>query len=116
MKEEYWRLVKAGDYFILANIFDGVKRVRVTEVDVRVLYETPTTYYATPYGLTKDTGRVKVRVNDTEQIEELRNLITYSSIDLHLLQRLYENYAAAKAAMEAAEEVFTAKIQELQQL
>jgi len=98
MKSEDWKRVKVHQWLIYPSEVVGVVKCEVIEVDVKIVEELPTFHYDRPYGLTKDTGTVKIRysINDVPQevIENLANLVTYSETNYRELLRAYNEWQA----------------------
>jgi len=101
LKSEEWKRVRRGQTLILANTTVGVVKATVIELDVEVEVTHPTYRKERPWGLTAESGTVKLRYGETEIIENLQNLMKYSPGRFAHLARAYDlwdtytNYAAA---------------------
>jgi len=98
LKSEDWKNVKIHQWLIYPSEDYGVLKVEVIEVDVKIVVELPTFHYDRPYGLTKDTGviRIKYTYNDVVQevTENLSNLVAYSDTTYRELLRAYNEWQA----------------------
>jgi len=112
MKSEDWKRVKRGQTLILARKDIGVVKATVIEIDLEVEVTRPTYRKEKPWGLTAETGTVKLRVDDTEIIENLQNLMKYTSEVFVRLKKAYDTWKTYKMAAAAYEEDFTSLINE----
>ena len=112
MKRELWPKVKPGSWVIYADEDAGVHKARVTEVDIKIYEEGAPSRWGYPYGLTKDTGTVKIRYDETELIHNLADLITYGPTKYAKLRKDWQKLMASKATTEAYRETFQARITE----
>lgn len=112
MKSEDWKRVKRGQTLILARKDIGVVKATVIEIDIEVEVTRPTYRKEKPWGLTAETGTVKLRVDDTELIENLQNLVKYSSSVFVRLKKAYDDWKAYYDSAAAYEEAFTSLINE----
>ena len=114
MKSEDWKKVKVHQWLIYPSEVVGVVKCEVIEVDVKIVEELPTFHYDRPYGLTKDTGTVKIRytLNDVPQevIENLANLVTYSETNYRELLRAYNEWQAYLNTANSYKETFLTMI------
>lgn len=116
MKRELWRTVKRGTWLIYADEYEGVYRCMVTEVDIRIYEPGTPSRWGNPYGLTAQTGTVKIRYDEGEKIENLANLVAYSSGKLMVLRRDWNRWQKVKASAEAYRETYLARIQGYKEL
>lgn len=105
--------MKVADYVIYSDEYVGVKQARIVEVDIRIEVTEPETHWDYPYGLTKDTGTVKIKHDDTIDVENLANLIKYSGSAMTRLQNLYDKWQAKKTIADECKETFLSKVREL---
>jgi len=119
MKSADWKRVKVHQWLIYPTETIGVVKCEVIEVDVKIAEPLPTFHYDRPYGLTKDTGTVKIRytINDVpqEEIENLANLVAYSETTFRELQSAYQKWQEYKAYSENLKENFLTLIQQRRQ-
>lgn len=106
MKSEDWKRVKRGQTLILARKDLGVVKATVVEIDIDVEVTYPTYRKEKPWGLTAETGTVKLHYDDTELIENLQNLIKYSSGVFARLKKAYDDWKTYKDYADAYEESF----------
>lgn len=118
MKTDLWKNVKAGDYLIYADEDDGVHKVKVTEINIKVETFDPEYKAEYPYGTTEDKGYVKVywKENDTEQeiVENLASLIRFVNSWYTDLKAKYDKWQLELAEANDEEETFTSRRSELQ--
>lgn len=112
MKSELWGKVRVGSWLIYADEYDGVHRVMVKEIDIRIYEPGEPSRWGHPYGLTKDTGTVKIVYDSTEKIENLADLIRYSQVQLRALEKAWARYQSYKASAETHRGAFLAMIAE----
>lgn len=112
IKSEEWGRVKRGQTLILANTTLGVLKVTVIELDVEVEVTHPTYRKENPWGLTAQTGSVKIRYNETETMENLQNLMKYSPGLFARLRKAYNDWQQYNDYAVAYREVFTTLISE----
>ena len=116
MKSEDWKRVKVHQWLIYPTEVIGVVKCEVIEVDVKIAEPLPTFHYDRPYGLTAETGTVKIRYtsNDVpqEEIENLANLVAYSETTFRELQSAYDKWQEYKVYSENLKENFLTLIQQ----
>ena len=112
MKRELWAKVKVGTLVIYADEYEGVFRGKVTEIDIRIYEEGPPSRWARPYGLTKTTGTVRIQYNSLSKIENLADLVTYGTRKYAVLRRDWSQWQRQKAAAEALQATFRARVTE----
>lgn len=110
MKSEEWNRVREGQTLILANTTLGVLKVTVVELDVEVEVTHPTYRKERPWGLTAESGTVKIRHNETEAIENLQNLIKYEPGLFTRLKSAYDEWKTYNTMAAAYKESFTTLI------
>jgi len=110
VKSEDWKRVKRGQTLILARKDLGVVKATVVEIDIEVEVTHPTYRKERPWGLTAETGTLKLRVDDTELIENLQNLVKYSSGVFMRLKQAYDTWKTCKDYADAYEESFSTLI------
>ena len=113
MKSEYWDGMRRGDWVIYANEYDGVHRAKIIEVDIRLYDPGLPSKWGYPYGLTAETGTVKIRYDTTEKIENLENLLAYIPGNISKLKKAWNQMQAAKAKATSITEAFLMKVREL---
>ena len=106
MKSEFWSKVKRGDYLIYANLDDGVQKVKVTEIDITIEVFEPEYKKEQPYGLTAETGIVKIKVDEIELVENLANLIRFNLTWFGHLKAAYDKWQEYRATADVFKEVF----------
>ena len=111
MKSELWSKVKRGDYLIYADEYDGVQKVKVTEIDISIEVFEPEYKKVQPYGLTADKGYVKIswKVDEVEHViaENLANLIRFNLSWFGHLKAAYNKWQEYRATADVFKEVFT---------
>lgn len=112
MKHELWPKIRVGSHVIYADEYLGVYRAKVVEVDIEIYEPGEPSRRANPYGLTRETGVVRIQYDTTELIENLENLIAYGPSKLARLRRDWNLWQAKKANAEGLRETFLARIQE----
>ena len=112
MKSELWEKVKVGSWVIYADQDAGVFKAKVIETDIKIYEPGEPSVWGHPYGLTAETGTVKIRYNETELLENLENLITYGPAKLAKLKKDWNRWRAQQASSDALKETFLARIQE----
>ena len=112
MKRELWDKVRAGAWVIYADEYDGVHRAMVKEIDIKMYEEGEPSRWGHPYGLTKDTGTVKIVYDKTETIENLADLIRYSQSRLRALEKAWTKLQTYKASAESVRETFLGLLRE----
>lgn len=112
MKRELWPKIRVGSFVIYADEHDGVHRAKVVEVDVKIYEPGKPTRWGYPYGLTKDTGTVRIQYDEAKLIHNLADLIAYSPWKLGRLRRAWNKWQAEKAQAEGLRETFLAKVTE----
>lgn len=116
MKRELWPKVRVGSFVIYADEYEGVFRAKVTEVDVRIYSERAAERWSYPYGLTEETGVVRILYDGQEKVENLKDLIPYSPWRLGRLRRDWSEYQSAKATSDAYRSTYLARITEYREL
>lgn len=112
MKAELWDKVRAGAWVIYADEFDGVHKAMVKEIDIRIYEEGTPSRWGHPYGLTKDTGTVKITYDSTEAIANLADLIRYSQVQLRALEKAWARFQSYRTSAEVHRDTFLAMITE----
>lgn len=119
MKAELWKNVKTGQYLIYADETDGVHKVRVTEINIKVETFEPAYKAEYPYGQTADQGYVKIywKMNDIEHeiVENLANLITFNNSWYDQLSMAYDDYVQRVGYADEYLETFHSKAIELRE-
>ena len=115
MKTELWSKVKRGDYLIYANLDDGVQKAKVTEIDITIEVFEPEYKKEQPYGLTAETGIVKIKVGEIELVENLANLIRFNLRYYRDLRQAWSTWQLAKIETEAYKEAFIKERAELKE-
>lgn len=115
MKSELWSKVKAGDYLIYADEYAGVFKAKVTEVDITIETFEPEYKKEQPYGLTAETGIVRIRYDETELTENLANLIRFNLTWYTTLKKMWNVYQKHKETMETWLDTFVSKRAELRE-
>lgn len=116
MKRELWAQVKTGDFVIYADEYEGVFRAKITQVDIRLYEPGSPSRWANPYGLTRETGTVEILYEDQTKIENLANLIRYSSARLARLRRDWNAWQARLATSNAYRDTYLGRIQTYREL
>jgi len=115
MKSEDWKDVKVHDMVIYPSEEYGVNKCEVTEIDVKIVEPLPTYHYERPYGLTKESGVVKIKYtyNDVvrEEIQNLANLVAWSTTIYRDLLRAYNEWQAYLATANSYKETYLTMIQ-----
>lgn len=117
MREGLWRSVKVGDLLIFADVFSGVKRVKVVGVDIRFYApsrdpKVPTTF-SYPYGKTAEYGTVEVLFDGDVKIVNLADFIVYSRSVWDELVRLYGDFVKVSVQCEGVKKKFLDRVGEL---
>jgi len=98
MKSSKWKDVKVHDLLIYAREDLGVVKCEVIEIDVKIAEPLPTFHYDRPYGLTKESGviRIKYTINGVtrEVVENLANLVAYTDTSFRELTAAYNLWQA----------------------
>lgn len=81
-------------------------KATVIEIDIDVEVTYPTYRKEKPWGLTAESGTLRLRVDDTELIENLQNLIKYTSSVFTRLKKAYDDWRTYKDYADAYEESF----------
>jgi len=114
MKRADWGRVKRGQYLIYADVDVGVFKAKVVEVDIRLYEPGEPSRYGYPYGLTKDTGAVKISyIQDKvtqEMINNLAELIIWGPEKFTQLTEIWENLVKYRATVDASKEEFNAQV------
>lgn len=115
MKASDWKNVKRHQVLVYAREEIGVVKAEVTEIDVKVRETVPTLHWDYPYGLTKDSGAVKIKyeLNGVvqEEVENLSQLITWNSRIYQELLKAYNSWQQYKIMSDAYKETFLSTIQ-----
>jgi len=116
MRSEDWKKVKVHQWLIYPSEVVGVVKCEVIEVDVKIVEELPTFHYDRPYGLTAETGTVKIRysLNDVPQevIENLANLVTYNETAFRDLLKAYNLWQAYLNTANSYKETYQTLVEE----
>ena len=112
MDRKLWEKVKPGDWLIYANEFEGVFKAKVTVVDIRIYTPGDPSVWGYPYGLTKDTGTLTMEYAGKERIENLANLIVWSSVKFLALGKAWQRWQTQKATAKGLRDLFVEMIQE----
>ena len=113
MNSEYWDGMRRGDWVIYADQYEGVHRAKIVEVDIKLYDPGLPTKYGYPYGLTAETGTVKIQYNTTTKIENLENLLAFIPANLTALKKAWNRMVAEKAEYDMYTEAFLTRVQEL---
>ena len=105
--------MRRGDWVIYADQYDGVHRAKIVEVDIKIYDPGLPTKWGYPYGLTAETGTVKIRYDTTEKIENLENLLAFIPANLTILKKAWATMVAAKEQAQAITEAFYTRVREL---
>ena len=115
MKSKDWKDVKVHQWLIYPTEEYGVLKCEVVEVDVKIVETLPTYHYERPYGLTKDTGTVKIKFTYEEvvreEIQNLANLVAYSDTAFRELLRAYNEWVAYQNTATSYRETYLELIQ-----
>lgn len=112
MKSEEWKRVKRGQMLILANTTVGVVKATVIELDIEVEVTYPTYRKERPWGLTAESGTVKIQYDETEAIVNLQDLIKYSPGLFARLRKAYNDWQQYNDYAVAYQESFNTLISE----
>jgi len=114
MKRADWGRVKRGQYLIYADPEVGVFKAKVTEIDLRLYEPGEPSRYGYPYGLTAETGAMKISyVQDKvtqEMIHNLGELIVWGPEKFRQLTELWDALAKYRALVDASKEEFNAQV------
>lgn len=113
MNSEYWDEMRRGDWVIYADQYDGVHRAKIVEVDIKLREEGTPSVWGYPYGLTAETGTVRIQYDNTTKIENLENLLAFIPANLTALKKAWADMVAAQAEYDTYTEVFLTRVQEL---
>lgn len=113
MKRELWKRVKVGDQVLYASEYQEPTVARISVVDIRITVLEPELHYDYPYGRTEDTGTVKISYDEVEAVENLKNLMKYSSWDRTKLLSAYNKWRLALAGANALKEDYLERVREL---
>jgi len=112
VRKELWPKIRACIDLIWAHEVRGVLVVHVVETDLF-----PPKY---PYGLTKDTGIVKIQFEEEgikkELIKSLENLIWYKTEYYQNLRKLWNQLVKRRGEMEKAKHKFLELVKELKEM
>jgi len=106
LKSADWKYVKVGDYLIYADEDEGVKKAQVIEIDIKVEAFEPTWHYDYPYGLTTETGVVKIKYDETELVANLADLIKFNNADFRRLEQAWREWQDEKDEAEDLKDDF----------
>jgi len=117
LKRYLWKGVRVGDFLVYGDECDGVWRVRVSVVDIK-LVETSTglggsSQVSYPYGLTAETGTVRVVFDGHDEIMNLADLIVFDGLTFIELQKAWTEYVKLKAEADRADEEFLTLVRKL---
>lgn len=112
VESELWNQVKVGDWLIYADRYEGPYKVLIVEIDIKMYEEGPPARWEYPYGLTAETGTVKIKRDDTETYENLANLIKFSNAYWIALLKAWEKYRAKKVLSDEYLETFLGLVTE----
>jgi len=116
MKSKDWKDVKVHDTVIYVREDLGVYKAEITEVDIKIAEPLPTFHYDRPYGLTAETGSVKIKYTkdevEQEIIENLANLIKWNTTNFRELMKAYTDWQTYLALANSYKETFLNMIQE----
>jgi len=115
LKRELWVKVKPGDPVIFVHEGEGVFKAKVLETDLRIYEPGEPSRFGYPYGLTKDTGVVKILYDETERIENLADLVAYTAAKFARLRSAWSKWSAQDLAARQLLEEFLALTQELKE-
>ena len=116
MKRELWTSVKTGDYVILADEYKGVFRAKVIQTDIRIYEPGSPSRWGHPYGLTAEAGTVEIEYDGDTKIENLANLVRYSSARLARLRRDWNSWQRWVATSNSYRETYLGRIQTYREL
>ena len=112
MDKALWAKVKVGDWLIYADEYEGVFKAKVVEVDIRIYEPGEPSVWGYPWGLTKDTGTCKISYANKERIENLTDLIVWSSSKFMALGKAWQRWQTQKATAEGLRDNFVTMIRE----
>jgi len=114
VKRADWGRVKRGQTLIYADPDVGVFKAKVTELDIRLYEPGEPSRYGYPYGLTVDTGAVRISYDQggvtQEMIHNLGELIVWGPEKFRQLTELWDVLAKYRAAVDASKEEFNAQV------
>ena len=116
MKRALWRQVKVGSWVIFADPDEGPYRAKVIETDIKIYTPGEPSVWGYPYGLTRETGTVRILYNSTEAVNNLAELLKYNPSRLGRLRREYNTWQSHKATADAKKETYLSRIQEYKAL
>lgn len=115
MKAADWPKVNINEYVIYPLEDEGPKKAKVLERDIR-LYEPGTpSIWSYPYGLTDETGTVKVQYDSTEAIVNLADCIKWTQNNFLRLESAWKRYLDSKDLTEGYKEIFLELTRELRE-
>jgi len=94
MKAIDWGKVKPGTILIYASEYEGIFRAKVLETDIRLYEPGEPSVWSYPYGLTKDTGTIRIQYDEAEAVVNLADMIRYSQDNLQRLETAWKKYQA----------------------
>jgi hypothetical protein len=100
--------VREGDYLIFASPYEGVFKVLVKDVDIRVYDPDVAGNWSYPYGLTAESGTVQVQRDGALEIQNLADLMKWKADVWSSLSTLWQDYLKKKAEADEALEKFNA--------
>jgi len=112
LKPENWKYVKIGNWFIYATTEIGVKKAKVIETDIKIEYFEPKYKVGYPYGLTAETGVVRIQYDDVKAIANLADLIKFTPARYTRLVKAWNEWQKYKQWSEAYKETFQSLINE----
>jgi len=115
MKAADWGKVKPGDWLIYASEYEGIFKAKVLEVDIRLYEPGEPSVWSYPYGLTKDTGTIKIQYDEAEAIVNLADMIRYTQDNLQRLEMAWKKYQAYVEATETYRGQLTSLISDLKE-
>ncbi len=108
MNRKLWDKVRESEFLIYASPYEGVFKVLVKDVDIRVYDPDVAGKWTYPYGLTKDTGTVQVQRDGALEILNLGDLMKWSDSVWSNLSTLWQDYLKEKAEADEALDKFNA--------
>lgn len=88
--------MKTGTFVILATDYEGVTKVRVSEIDIKIYTPGSPSRWETPWGLTAVSGTFKGDVDGEEKILNLMDCVKYSNSAFSSLNRAWTKYQKEK--------------------
>jgi hypothetical protein len=110
MKQSLWKTVKVHQWLIYPREDIGVVKAEVVEVDIKVATLLPTFHYDYPYGLTRNTGTVRIKYEVDKipktDVETLTNLIAYNPSIFQMLSKAYMDWQEAQETADMFRQAF----------